>query len=568
MGYDKVPGGFQGSKPAGAKAVEKWTSWMGPGTAELPAINAVFKGGGPKGVAFAGALEELEGKVAFQAVSGASAGAITAALVAAGYSAATLTERIAALDFGSLLDERDWDTDDTVRLAYWSAKEREAPDLLTRIITGNDTLKAMMNVAEKEREEWSQKSWGSYLWDYGYWLLGKADETAESAFTWPMGDKVGPWAYWAAKSGASYYSGYGTYLTLGKMLGMGAGAARSWWYEGETNPLVLFPSLTAYAPQFLVWHLKYKLKDVELPAAIADKMTDRDSTLRLLLAMYYMGGAFKGDTALRLIEQWLQEALLGSYDRHRTITFREMPIPLHIVATDVTNQRLINFPYDLMKKPYGYTEDEALDFSVARAVRASMSIPLCFEPVELVYKKGTPDTGTRAMLVDGGVLSNYPVHAFMKDRTHKTVGFWLGDDMSSIIPTADTTLFGYSSGLAGALQATHDRTMVELMGDNLVTAQIDLRMPLTEAEEEKRRELGEKLDAQIAEARKKDKSVKGWDLGTQLKKAQEELENGRLCGTLDFALDTAQKQALIENGRTAGRKALGGLLEPSLQAVD
>src|SRR5262245_56794064 len=137
MGYDKVPAGFRGSKPAGAKDVKKWTSWMGPGTSELPAINAVFKGGGPKGVAFAGALEVLEGKVAFQAVSGASAGAITAALVAAGYSAATLTERIAALDFGSLLDERDWDTDDTVRLAYWSAKEREAPDLLTRIIKGN-----------------------------------------------------------------------------------------------------------------------------------------------------------------------------------------------------------------------------------------------------------------------------------------------------------------------------------------------------------------------------------------------------------------------------------------------
>jgi hypothetical protein len=106
--------------------------------------------------------------------------------------------------------------------------------------------------------------------------------------------------------------------------------------------------------------------------------------------------------------------------------------------------------------------------------------------------------------------------------------------------------------------------MAELMGDNLVTAQIDLRMPLTEAEEEKRRELGEKLDAQIAEAQKQSKSVRQWDLGTQLKKAQEELAKGRLCGTLDFALDAAQKRALIDNGRKAGKLALGKLLEPAL----
>ncbi len=49
--------------------------------------NAVFKGGGAKGIAYAGALEVCESAgVEFAAVAGSSAGAITATLIACGYS--------------------------------------------------------------------------------------------------------------------------------------------------------------------------------------------------------------------------------------------------------------------------------------------------------------------------------------------------------------------------------------------------------------------------------------------------------------------------------------------------
>jgi predicted acylesterase/phospholipase RssA len=48
-------------------------------------VNGVFKGGGAKGVAYAGALQALEKKhIWFKSVAGASAGAITASLIAAG----------------------------------------------------------------------------------------------------------------------------------------------------------------------------------------------------------------------------------------------------------------------------------------------------------------------------------------------------------------------------------------------------------------------------------------------------------------------------------------------------
>lgn len=54
-------------------------------------LDGVFEGGGVKGIALVGALEEIEqAGYHFVNVAGTSAGAIVATLVAAGYSAAEL----------------------------------------------------------------------------------------------------------------------------------------------------------------------------------------------------------------------------------------------------------------------------------------------------------------------------------------------------------------------------------------------------------------------------------------------------------------------------------------------
>ena len=63
-------------------------------------IDLVFEGGGVKGIALVGAYSVLEEHgYSRQNMAGASAGAIVAALVAAGYSAAELREIIGGLDF-------------------------------------------------------------------------------------------------------------------------------------------------------------------------------------------------------------------------------------------------------------------------------------------------------------------------------------------------------------------------------------------------------------------------------------------------------------------------------------
>ena len=70
---------------------------------------------------------------------------------------------------------------------------------------------------------------------------------------------------------------------------------------------------------------------------------------------------------------------------------------LVVTATDITRGRLLRLPWDY--ESLGLDPDEQ---PVADAVRASISIPLFFEPVTL---------GDRT-LVDGGVLSNFPIAIF------------------------------------------------------------------------------------------------------------------------------------------------------------
>jgi len=74
----------------------------------------VFSGGGIKGLAYVGAIKALEEKKLFQNVkrfAGASAGAITAALLAIGMSADELDEQMSSVDFATFLGKSNVDID-------------------------------------------------------------------------------------------------------------------------------------------------------------------------------------------------------------------------------------------------------------------------------------------------------------------------------------------------------------------------------------------------------------------------------------------------------------------------
>lgn len=78
-----------------------------------------------------------------------------------------------------------------------------------------------------------------------------------------------------------------------------------------------------------------------------------------------------------------------------TVALRDIPMPLKIVSADVIRQRIKVF-----------TLPEYADVSVAAAVGASIAIPFIFDPK--VWDSGR--------LVDGGVMSNFPVWVFDRER--------------------------------------------------------------------------------------------------------------------------------------------------------
>ncbi len=118
------------------------------------------------------------------------------------------------------------------------------------------------------------------------------------------------------------------------------------------------------------------------------------------------------------LQEWL-DGLLGGLGKR---TFGDLRIDdpnsslpperayrLVVMTSDVTRGRLARLPWDY--PVYGLNADDQL---VADAVRASMSIPFFYEPVQF---KGRTKKGKRvtSYMVDGGMLSNFPVDVF--DRT-------------------------------------------------------------------------------------------------------------------------------------------------------
>ncbi len=127
-------------------------------------------------------------------------------------------------------------------------------------------------------------------------------------------------------------------------------------------------------------------------------------------------------------------------------------------------------------------------FAIADAVRMSMSIPYFFQPIELVHN----ETGKSSTIVDGGVLSNFPVWIFDvedRDALRPTFGFRLvggkgvGGGLEGVIHT-----LGWAAEMGADIfhtatdawdkhflsKATIVRTCMVEIGDDIGTTDFDL----------------------------------------------------------------------------------------------
>ncbi|RSD27409.1 patatin-like phospholipase family protein [Mesobacillus subterraneus] len=143
------------------------------------------------------------------------------------------------------------------------------------------------------------------------------------------------------------------------------------------------------------------LDDLDLKKFLDSRKTFFPSALTKWLFVYWRLGLYKGDE----LECWIADKLAARGLR----TFGDLaPDALRIIASDLTNGRLLILPDDLLK--YGV---DPRTFPVARAIRMSCSLPFFFEPVKLRDRVGTN------IVVDGGVLSNFPMWLFDKENVKK-----------------------------------------------------------------------------------------------------------------------------------------------------
>ncbi len=197
-----------------------------------------------------------------------------------------------------------------------------------------------------------------------------------------------------------------------------------------------------------------------------DKVPLIERSLSLLLDL----GLYEGDRFLAWIRERLEAKGVRTFADLVHDEFANDPryrSRLQVIASDVTTHELLVLPRDATKLGI---EPDKLD--VALAVRMSMSIPVFFEPVRIVNAQ----TGAVHVIVDGGMLSNYPVWLF--DCEDGDVPEWPTFGLLLVEPKPQSPIgarlpkakmdgrgpgavIDYVKALAQTMMEAHDRLYVE-----------------------------------------------------------------------------------------------------------
>lgn len=119
-----------------------------------------------------------------------------------------------------------------------------------------------------------------------------------------------------------------------------------------------------------------------------------------ILSIIFNKGIYDGD----VIEDWIYNLLKKKHVTKFKDLMNADKSRLKIIASDITERRIMILPDDLKK----YNIDP-MDFSVAKAVRMSCSIPLYFTPYII------KNSSRCNFIVDGGLLDNFPTWIFDTD---------------------------------------------------------------------------------------------------------------------------------------------------------
>lgn len=157
--------------------------------------------------------------------------------------------------------------------------------------------------------------------------------------------------------------------------------------------------------------LKKELETLEYMKFKGMDLPDHFGVIGKSVSLFLSLGIYNTD----YLEDWVDELLTRKGVR-KFGDVEEKGRRLKITASDLTDKRLLILPDDL-----GEFVVDPDEFCIAPAVRMSVSIPIFFEPVRWKDRQGKEH-----LVVDGGLLSNYPV--------------WLLDDGKNL---PDRPTFGF-----------------------------------------------------------------------------------------------------------------------------
>ncbi|MHB8158278.1 MAG: patatin-like phospholipase family protein [Desulfocucumaceae bacterium] len=175
------------------------------------------------------------------------------------------------------------------------------------------------------------------------------------------------------------------------------------------------------------------------------------------MSLLFEKGIYEG----RFIEKFIEDLLL----KKGVSTFGDLRMEgennpryryrLNVIASDISRGKMLVLPQDI--RAYGLDPDS---FSVARAVRMTMSIPVFYEPVSLDYwERGK---SKRSYIVDGGILSNFPVWLFDSEGEPEwpTFGFRLVEPGREE-PRSINNIIDFLSAMIGTMIEAHDERYIQ-----------------------------------------------------------------------------------------------------------
>jgi len=188
---------------------------------------------------------------------------------------------------------------------------------------------------------------------------------------------------------------------------------------------------------------------------------DRIPVLGPGLSLWLENGIYEGAYLMEWLGEQLEQlgvrtfADLRQRDDAGSALSGDQAYKLVVMASDITRGELVRLPWDYRDR-YGLDPDAQL---VVDAVRASMSIPVFFEPVRLERADGSAST-----LVDGGLLSNFPIDVF--DRADGRTPRWptFGLTLLPRLPAGNVQIFpwlgAFNRGLPHFLECVITTTVV------------------------------------------------------------------------------------------------------------